>query len=98
VIYGAWGIAATDWLNLPAVVYWAGIYLTLFTTALTFFLLQYASLRLPASKVMSYGYLTPTFIILIEGVSGRGWVSPAVALGALVTVGGLLVLAFAKEN
>ncbi|WP_299346457.1 DMT family transporter [uncultured Maritalea sp.] len=23
-IYAAWGIARTDWLNLPAVVYWAG--------------------------------------------------------------------------
>ncbi|MCZ4271094.1 DMT family transporter [Maritalea porphyrae] len=97
-IYAAWGIARTDWLNLPAVVYWAGLYLTIFTTALTFFLLQYASMRLPASKVMSYGYLTPSFIILIEGVSGRGWVNPSVALGALVTVMALLVLAFAKET
>lgn len=97
-IYAAWGIASTDWLNLPAVVYWAGLYLTIFTTALTFFLLQYASLRLPASKVMSYGYLTPSFIILIEGVSGRGWVNPSVALGALVTVVALVVLAFAKEG
>ncbi|MGJ8528421.1 DMT family transporter [Maritalea sp.] len=97
-VYGAWGIVSTDWLNLPAVVYWAGLYLTIFTTALTFFLLQYASLRLPASKVMSYGYLTPSFIILIEGFSGRGWVNPSVALGALVTVLALLVLAFAKED
>ena len=97
-IYGAWGIADTQWLNLPPVVYWAGLYLTLFTTALTFFLLQYSSLRLPASKVMSYGYLTPSFIILIEGFSGRGWVHPSVALGALVTVMGLIVLAFARES
>lgn len=97
-IYAIYGIMETDWLNLPAVVYWAGLYLTIFTTALTFFLLQYASLRLPASKVMSYGYLTPSFIILIEGVSGRGWVNPSVAVGALVTVLALAVLAFAKEG
>ncbi len=97
-IYAAWGIASTDWLNLPAIVYWAGLYLTIFTTALTFFLLQYATLRLPASKVMSYGYLTPSFVILIEGFSGRGWVNPSVALGALVTVVALFVLAFAKED
>lgn len=97
-IYAIYGIIETDWLNLPAVVYWAGLYLTIFTTALTFFLLQYASLRLPASKVMSYGYLTPSFIILIEGVSGRGWVNPSVAVGALITVLALAVLAFAKES
>ncbi|MFT6657678.1 hypothetical protein [Maritalea sp.] len=47
---------------------------------------------------MSYGYLTPSFIILIEGFSGRGWVNPSVAFGALVTVIALLVLAFAKET
>ncbi len=49
-IYAIYGIIETDWLNLPAVVYWAGLYLTIFTTALTFFLLQYASLRLPRFK------------------------------------------------
>lgn len=97
-VYGAWGIAQTSWLGLPAVVYWAGVYLTVFTTALTFFLLQFASLRLPASKVMSYGYLTPSFIIVIEGISGRGWVNMSVAFGALVTVLALAILAFAKEE
>jgi len=53
--------------------------------------------RLPASKVLAYGYLTPTFIIVIEGLIGHGWASGAVFLGALVTACGLLVLAWLPD-
>lgn len=91
-LYGAPEIAATDWTALPAIVWVSIAYLAVFTTAGTFFLLQYATMRLPAAKVLAYGYLTPTMVILYEGLLGHGWVSPSVALGAMVTVGGLAVL------
>jgi drug/metabolite transporter (DMT)-like permease len=94
---GAIPLATTDFLNLPPMV-WATIaYLSVITTALTFMLLQYASMRLPAPKVLGYGYLTPTFIILLEGVLGHGWASPAVFLGALVTAAGLLVMGLLRD-
>jgi len=48
--------------------------------------------------VTAYTYLTPSFVILYEGLLGHGWAMPAVAVGALVTVLGLLVLAFAPEQ
>ncbi|MCB0827153.1 MAG: EamA family transporter, partial [Armatimonadetes bacterium] len=91
-------IVSTDWAGLPAVVWWAILYLSVFTTAGTFFLLQFAALRLPASKVLAYNYLTPSFIILYEGLLGHGWASPVIAAGALVTVLGLVVLAFASDG
>lgn len=90
-------IVTTPWLNLPPIVWAAIAYLSVFTTAATFFLLQYASLRLPPAKVLAYGYLTPTFIILLEGVSGHGWVSLSVLAGAVVTVVGLVILALAPD-
>lgn len=94
---GAVPLATTDFAELPAAV-WATIgYLSIVTTALTFMLLQYASMRLPAPKVLGYGYLTPTFIILLEGLLGHGWASPAVFLGALVTAGGLLVMGLLRD-
>lgn len=96
-VYGMREIATTDWLSLP-VVAWAAIgYLAIFTSAITFFLVQYASMRLPAAKVLSYGYLIPGFIILNEGFLGHGWVSFAVFAGAIVTVLGLIVVAFAPD-
>ncbi len=72
-----------DFSALPLAVYAAVTYLAVVTTAGTFLLLQYASMRLPASKVLGYGYLTPSFIILLEGLLGHGWVSLPVLAGAL---------------
>lgn len=96
--YGARDIVATDWAALPPIVWVAILYLAVFTTALTFFLLQFASLRLPAAKVLAYGYLTPAFIIALEGVLGHGWASLSVFAGALVIVGGLAILAVSPDS
>ena len=87
-----------DWVNLPVIVYWCVAYTAIFATAGTFFLVQFASMRLPASKVLSYGYLTPVVIILIEGLLGHGWVVASVAAGALVTAAALLVMAVAPDH
>ncbi|PZU84518.1 MAG: EamA family transporter [Shinella sp.] len=86
-----------DLLHIPTIVWLAIVYLSVITTALTFFLLQYASMRLPAPKVLAYGYLTPTFIIVIEGLIGHGWATGPVFLGALVTACGLLVMALLPD-
>lgn len=97
-IYGLPQIVATDWLAMPPMV-WAVIgYLAIFTGIVTFALMQYASMRLPASKVMSYSYLVPCFVIVYEGLSGHGWVSASVAAGAIVTGLGLVVLYFAPDR
>jgi drug/metabolite transporter (DMT)-like permease len=97
-IYGFDEIRNTAWLELPAIVWWAVAYLSIFTTAITFFLVQFASMRLHATKVLSYGYLTPGIIILIEGVIGHGWVSLSVGVGALMTIAGLIFLAAAPDG
>jgi drug/metabolite transporter (DMT)-like permease len=98
VLAGSVDLFTTDWLALPAIVWIAIAYLAVFTTAGTFFLVQYASMRLPASKVLSYGYLTPSFVILIEGVIGHGWVALSVMAGALVTAAALAIVAFAPDR
>jgi len=97
-LFGLREIFATDWLALPAVVWWVLAYLAIFPTAVSFFCLQYASLRLPASKVLAYGYLTPVFVIFYEGLLGHGWASLSVAAGALVIVAGLVVLALTPDK
>jgi drug/metabolite transporter (DMT)-like permease len=96
-----WGIdeiAATDWTALPAIVWIVIAYLSVFTTAGTFFLLQFAALRIPAAKVLAYNYMTPSFIIVYEGLLGHGWAGASIAAGAAVTVMGLIVLAFAPDG
>ena len=91
-VYAHRAVLGTDWLELPSIA-WAGIlYLSVFATAITFLLVQYATLRLPSAKVMAYGYLVPSFVILEQGLLGYGWVAAPVWLGVAATVGALLIL------
>lgn len=95
VVTLAWGwrdVAATDWVALPAIAWAAVIYLAVAATAVTFFLLQYATLRLPSAKVMAYGYLVPSFVIVWEGLLGHGWMVLPVWLGVAATIAALLLL------
>ena len=67
-------------------------YLTLFSTASSFFLLQYATLRLPSAKVMAYSYLTPAWVMLWELGFGSSLPPVPVLLGIMATVVALLML------
>lgn len=98
VLYGLPEILGTDWLHLPPVVWWVVIYLAVGPTAICFFLIQFASVHLPATKVIAYGYIVPAFVIVFEGLVGHGWTSLSVAAGAGVTVLGLAVLAALPEK
>ncbi|RMF37941.1 MAG: DMT family transporter [Alphaproteobacteria bacterium] len=90
--FGARALVGTDFAALPAIVWITILYTSTMTTALTFYLIQYASARLPGAKVMAYTYLVPSFVIIWEGALGHGWVAPAVLPGVAATVVALLVL------
>lgn len=85
-------VVATDWGALPPIVWGAIVYLALGATALTFFLLQFAAMRLPAGKVMAYGYLVPSFIVLWEGIFGGTWPHLPILAGIGVTIVAMLLL------
>lgn len=85
-------IVATDWFALPPIVWITVAYLTVIATALTFMAVNYATLRLPAAKVMAYTYLTPSWVILWEGALGHGFPRPAILAGILATIAALLLL------
>ncbi|MFN3577657.1 MAG: DMT family transporter [Tabrizicola sp.] len=90
----AWpAVLATDWAALPGIVWITLVYVAVAASALTFVLLQYATLRLPAAKVMAYTYLVPSWVILWEivlhGVMPPGLV--LVGVGLTVLALGLLL-------
>lgn len=89
---GAGDIASTDWLALPAHIWAIIAYLSVLTTAASFFLVQFAAMRLPSSKVMAYTYLTPSWVILWEVALGSGFPAATVAIGAGLTAIALLML------
>lgn len=83
----AWpAVLATDWAALPGIVWITLVYVAVAASALTFVLLQYATLRLPAAKVMAYTYLVPSWVILWE-IALHGMVPPGLVLvGVALTV------------
>ena len=85
-------IVATDWLALPLIIWITIGYLTLFSTASSFFMLQYATLRLPSAKVMAYSYLTPAWVISWEIGFGSLLPPAHVLLGIGATIVALLLL------
>ena len=92
LIIGAPAIADIAWATLPPIVWIALAYLAFVTTGGTMFLVQYAAMRIPASKVMAYTYLTPSFVILWEIAFG-GALPPVALLGGIaLTVLALLFL------
>ena len=85
-IYAWPAVVATDWAALPGVVWVTLVYVAVAASALTFVLLQYATLRLPAAKVMAYTYLVPSWVALWELVL-HGLVQPGLVLvGVAMTV------------
>ena len=91
-IFGAPAVLATDFSQLPPVVWLCILYLGTVATAGCYFLLQFGLLRIPAAKANAYMLLTPSYVILLEGLAGSGWVSAQVMAGALVTFLGLAIL------
>ena len=95
VILTAWGwsdIRATDWANLPVIVWITLVYIAVFASSATFVLLQFATLRLPSAKVMAYTYLTPSWVIHWEIGLGNGAPRGLVLGGVALTILALLLL------
>lgn len=98
LIVGFDDIRATAWLDLPLFVWATVLYLAYGATMLTISLLQYAAVRLPAPKVMAYTYLVPAIVILIEGLSGRGWAPLEVLPGVVAILAALVLLAARRDH
>ncbi|MEL7104827.1 MAG: DMT family transporter [Pseudomonadota bacterium] len=85
-------VLATDWAALPPIVWITLAYITVFATMGSSYLLAYASLRLPAAKVMAYTYLTPAWVICWEMALGRGGPPALILVRVALTLVALFLL------
>ncbi|MFZ9199397.1 MAG: DMT family transporter [Paracoccaceae bacterium] len=92
VLWGWQDVMETDWAALPGIVWICLIYVSVAASAMTFVLLQYATMRLPSAKVMAYTYLVPSWVILWEVALGRSPPPTWVLGGVGMTVLALLLL------
>ncbi len=63
-------LSTVAWRDVQSSVYLGILYLALFTTLATFFLLQIGTLMLGATRVAAYSFLTPAFVVIINLISG----------------------------
>jgi drug/metabolite transporter (DMT)-like permease len=95
ILLALWGwreVLSTDWIALPGIVWICLLYVSVAASAMTFVLLQYATMRLPSAKVMAYTYLVPSWVILWEIALGRSPPPTWVLGGVGMTVLALLLL------
>ena len=91
-LWAAPALRQTDWAALPGIVWVTLAYVSVAATASTTWLVQFASLRLPAAKVMAYTYLVPSWVILWELALHGSWPPALVGLGVVLTCAALALL------
>jgi drug/metabolite transporter (DMT)-like permease len=98
-IIGVREIIETDWIGLPTIVWVVIFYVSICASAITFVLLQFASMHLPATNVMAYTYLTPIWVLVWELFLGHS-VPPLWVLGGvfLAVVSVTLLLKTSLDN
>lgn len=95
VIIGAYGwsdILATDWGALRPLVWVTMVYTAVAASSMTVFLVQFATMRLPSSKVMAYTYLTPSWVLIWELALGQPLPPLLVLGGVALTIAALVLL------
>jgi drug/metabolite transporter (DMT)-like permease len=97
MVLGAPAIVSTDWAALPAIVWITMVYTAVFASALTFFLVQFAAMRITAGQVMAYTYLTPGFVLMWNLALGQGAAAAVVWLGALIAGCAMVALFWAGQ-
>ncbi len=81
-----------EWAALPAI-FWIGLaYLSICSTALSFFCVQFATLHLPSAKVMAYTYLIPSWVIIWELAFGSSLPPMLIFAGVAATIVALIML------
>ena len=91
-IWAVPAIWATDWAALPGIVWITIGYTAICASSMTFVLMQFATMRLPSSKVLAYTYLTPAWVILWDVALGAEWPPVMILLGVGLTAVALVML------
>ena len=89
---GAPEILKIDWLSLPAAVWITILYVSVFASAITFALIQFASMHLPATNVLAYTYLTPTWVLVWEFFLGHNVPTFWILAGIFLTILSVILL------
>jgi drug/metabolite transporter (DMT)-like permease len=85
-------LSAISWTTIPLFT-WLGIaYLAFFTTIITFFISQWATLHLGPTRVMAYSYLYPPLLVALEWGLHRSLPQPSTLIGILIILPAMVIV------
>ena len=83
----------TGSLPMPGAPVWLGLaYLAVLSTAVTFWMLQFAAVRLGPNRVVAYTFLTPSAVAAMEWAMGRSAIGASVLPGIALTLLAVVLL------
>ncbi len=85
-------LGSVVWTDVPLPTYGGIAYLAVFTTLITFFIFQASTAVIGPTKVLSYTYLNPAFVLLIGLGFGEALPPLATYPGLLLIVGATFIL------
>ena len=87
-----------SWIDFPVIVLLTILYLAIFATAASFFLIQYSAVRLSSIKVMAYTYAVPIWVVLLQIIFLQQLPNTITFVGAFVILVSLFILLFNDEG
>ena len=81
-----------EWSGISHGVYAGIVFLAFFATLITFLIINYCTVKIGATKVAAYGFLTPVFVIVISVLIDMEDFDPVTAPGLLMIVTGMFLI------
>lgn len=91
-------LGGIEWSGVETTVYLGVLYLAVFTTLITFFVFQWSTMILGATKVMSYTYVNPILVLIIGLLLGHDLPPALTYPGLLLVLGATVVLQTAQPK
>ncbi len=92
LLFGGARLFTVPWLVIEGWVWGSVLYLVVFCTIITFFLTQFATLRLGPTRVMAYSFLYPPLVLLLAWGLGRPLPACSTLAGVLLIVPAMFVI------
>ena len=97
LILSAPRLPGVEWSAVPAAVYGGIVYLAVFSTLVTFFVVQWANTVIGPTKVMSYTYLNPALVLVMGLALGEAAPPLATYPGLVIIVAATFVLQWSEQ-
>lgn len=85
-------LARTSLTAIPTTTWLWIVYLALFSTVISFYCTQYATGIIGPTRTISYSYLYPLLVMVLNYLLGRGWPPLQVIPGIVLTLAAMLLL------